>query len=414
MSTQGRRGGTRRRRVEDTAATPAVPAIEPAAEPAPEPAAAHTGEAELLDERTAAISGGRPGLRLGRSLPGAIAGTLLVVGLTFGAALGPGGALGPSSDQSAAGDTTTAQGGAGQGGADGGGKDGDDKVGPYVPKDDSYAGDEGDGTDKPDGDEADATDRPDAPDPTRKPAPDRTPKPEPKDEPKNEPKDDPKDEPNDPADPIGLELAIKDDHPLLQWGSCAGLDFDYYKVVRSTDSTVTWPKGDNDELIGAVGADGYRKAWDKYAPHGKKAWYRVFCVRKTEDGYKAVNASNVKGIEVPLEPEPPTPPDPVLLGLEAEVNDEGKVVLSWSACEVDGFAFYKVVKSTWNEHPSYLPWTDGSEVIGVVGDRHATEWHDWAPDAGDTVYYRVQCIGYVGDHKVLLGQTAVVAVTSPE
>jgi hypothetical protein len=163
-------------------------------------------------------------------------------------------------------------------------------------------------------------------------------------------------------------------------------------------------------MIGAVEAGGYRKAYDKDAPHGAKAWYRVFCVRKTEAGYKVVNASAAKGIEVPEEP---TPPDPISLGIDWSVNGEGKVVLTWDACEVDGFAFYKVVKSTWNDDPSYLPWTDGTEVIAVVEDMFATEWHDWAPDAGHTAYYRVQCLGYVGGAKVLLGETAVVTVTAP-
>ena len=139
-----------------------------------------------------------------------------------------------------------------------------------------------------------------------------------------------------------------------------------------------------------------------------KVWYRVFCVRKSEDGYKVLNASATKGIEVPEEP---TPPDPVTLGLEASLADGGKVLLDWSACNVDGFAFYKVLRSTTNENPSYLPCHDGTEVVGVVSEQGATSLEVWAPDAGATAWYRVQCIGYLGDQKVLLGESAVVAVT---
>jgi hypothetical protein len=91
----------------------------------------------------------------------------------------------------------------------------------------------------------------------------------------------------------------------------------------------------------------------------------------------------------------------------------GEVVLSWGTCGVDGFGFYKDLRSTWNENPSYMPWTDGTEIIGVVENRYATEWHDAGGDPGQTVYYRVQCLGWINGSKVLLGETPVVAVTMP-
>lgn len=405
MATQGRRGGTRRRQTDDTAATPpaAAPEIAPVIEPA---MAATAAEAELLDERSVTIAGGGRRLPLGRSMSGAVLGTLLVAGLTFGAALGPGGALGPK-DAGSTGDTAAGNAGGGTLGAahaETGGDEGD------LPKGDDWWGHEGDsgeGTDAtPKPEQPDGTPKPEEPDPTDKPEPEATDKPEPDRTPKPTEQPDPTKEP---TEPIFLGLALKEDHPLLEWGSCGALDFDYYKVVRSKDATVSWPGGDYDEVIAAVERGGERRAYDKAAPHGKKLWYRVFCVRKTEAGYKVVNASNTKGIEVPEET---PPPDPISLALEASVNEEGKVVLSWSACEVDGFAFYKVVKSTWNDNPSYYPWTDGTDVIGVVEGMYDTELHDWAPDAGETAWYRVQCLGYVDGHKVLLGESAVVAVTT--
>jgi hypothetical protein len=432
MATQGRAkpDGTRRRKTDTATSSPVeASAVAPAAVEIIEPAAADTssGDAELLDDRTLAIAGSRRGFSLGRALPGAVVGSLLVVGLAFGAA-GPGGALGPKStdgkDPAGPGGpsvVTTAGGEApagahlGDGGdieADdtGGIKDEPDDVGddPTVkpdPGEDGKDGTDEDGTGgKEDGDGDGDRDKPkkdQEPDPTRKPQPGETRKPA------EDPDADP--QPGD-VDPIALALGIKDQHPIIEWGSCAGLDFDYYKVVRSKDPTVSWPTGSGDELIAAVERDGYRKAWDKYAPHGDKVWYRVFCVRKTEAGYKVVNASVVKGIEVPEET---PPPDPIGLDLDAAIDEEGKVVLTWEACAVEGFAFYKVVRSDSNENPSYLPWTDGSEVIGVVEALHDTEWHDWAPDPGDTAYYRVQCIGYHDGQKVLLGQSAVVTVTMP-
>ena len=399
MATQGRRGGSRRTTTTGAGAPGgAPPAAHESLPPTPEPAsAAAEPEAELLDDVATAIGPRHLGMRFGRSLSGAVIGTLLVVGLAFGAALGQ---TAWRDDKSATNDTTTA-GHYGEYGGDG------DGTKPTEKPDGDHDGIEP--TDKPDGEHADETAKPEQPDATDKPVVEPTPKP---DQPDPTPKPTQKpDATKAPVEPIGLALVIKEYHPFMEWGSCESLDFSYYKVVRSTDSTVTWPPSDGDEMIAAVEPGGARKAYDKYAPHGHKAWYRVFCVRKTEAGYKVLNASATKGIEVPEEP---TPPDPISLGIDWSVTGEGKVVLSWDACEVDGFAFYKVVKSTWNEHPSYLPWTDGTEVIGVVESMSATEWHDWAPDAGHTAYYRVQCLGYIGGVKVLLGQTAVVTVTTPE
>jgi hypothetical protein len=402
MATQGRRGSSRRRRgTDDTAAAPPA-AIEPIQEESIPPAAALTADdAELADDRTVAIGGGRGGRSLRRSLPGAIAGTLLIVGIAFGAA-GPGGAFGPRTDASR--DVAVEGAGDGSSGGDGwvdgnGDAPGDVETDETSDGDDADEGTEGSEVDETDADESvEETDGDDAVDETpAKPEPEKTPKPEPKPEPA-------------PVEHIGIFLAIKDDHPVIEWGSCAGLDFDYYKVVRSKDSTVTWPAGENDALVAVVERGGNRRAGDKDAPHGRKVWYRVFCVRKTDGGYKVLNSSAARGIGVPAEA---PPPDPISLALEAGLTEEGKVALGWSACEVDGFAFYKIVRSTWNEHPSYLPWTDGTEVIGVIEDMHVTQLLDGAPDPGQTAFYRVQCIGFSGDHKVLLGQSDVVSVTAP-
>jgi len=402
MASQGRRGGTRRAAGAASGAATSAPEAPPEL---PVATAIVDPGAELLDDVSTRIAARRPGGSLGRSLPGAVIGVLLVAGLAFGAAL----------NQAAVRDGSTAANGsiaAGQEGGDGDGAGGAEPTAKQDGHDDPTDKPDHDGTwptEKPDGDHADATAKPDEPDPTDKPVVEPTEKP---DEPDPTPKPTPKpDATKPPLEPISLALGLKEDHPFLEWGSCEGLDFDYYKVVRSTDSTVAWPPADGDTMIGAVEAGGYRKAYDKDSPHGQKLWYRVFCVRKTDAGYKVVNASATRGIEVPAEP---TPPDPISLGIEWSINGEGKVVLTWDACEVDGFGFYKVVKSTSNDNPSYLPWTDGTQVIGVVENAYATEWHDSAPDAGQTAWYRVQCLGYVGGAKVLLGESAVVAVTTPE
>jgi hypothetical protein len=234
------------------------------------------------------------------------------------------------------------------------------------------------------------------------PAP--APKPDP--EAKDDPKDDPK--PDDPGTgALGLSVSIKDGKPYIDWTECSG-SFDYYKVIRSTDSTVTWPKGDGDTGVTAVGPDGKTAAWDGDAPAGKKVWYRVFCVIENDGGYKVLAASGAKAVVVPdNEPEPE--PDPVELGFEVTLTDDG-VKLNWEACGSDVFVAYKVVRSH-SPNPSYLPGTDGTQVIGVIENAGTTAFVDGDVEAGQTWYYRVQAIGWMNDHKILLGQTAAKAVT---
>lgn len=393
MSETGRRRSTRR--AAPQAGAPGIKApIVAAALPA-EPAV------EVLDDRTVPIAAGHRGPSLGRSLSGAIVGTLLIAGLAFGAALGSGSVLGPGSDGPQANKTADGDGVAATDGDETGtGKDADGKPDgePRTePTDGSDATAKPEG--EPDGEHPDATKEP-AAEPTEKPV--VTPKPTTKPQ-----------ATKPPLEAIALGLTIKESHPFMEWGSCDGLDFDAYKVVRSSNSTVSWPLGDGDTLFAVVEPGGTRKAYDGDAPHGSKAWYRVFCVRHTEDGYKVVRASVTKGIEVPEEVAPPPPPDPITLGLEASLQDGGKVLLDWSACDVDGFAFYKVVRSTTNDDPSYLPFHDGTEVVAAIGEMGTTQLETWAPDGGATAWYRVQCIGYSGDQKVLLGESAVVAVTMP-
>jgi len=406
MGTRGRRGGSRPKHV-DSAGTNAVESAGTAPVTAPPISEA---DAEVVEVGSTTIVGGH-GARVGRSLAGAVFGTLLVAGLAFGAALGPGGALGPKDDGAGAGSAVTGNDGSTADG-DTSAADGSEHHDGDAPRDDQSTGGDGSpdesapdetGT-EPGGDAPTATEEPaetekPASEPTAKPEPDGTPKPEPKPEPTKPP-----------VESISLTVWIGDDRPVMEWSACEGLDFDAYKVVRSTDSTVSWPLGENDTLIAVVERGGYRKAWDSDAPGGTKVWYRVFCVRHTDDGYKVLLASAAKGIEVP---EAPAPPDPISLDLSASLNEEGHVVLDWSACEADGFGAYKVLRSTSSENPSYLPPTEGTAVIGVIEDKGVTEFHDAGGDAGQTVYYRVQCIGWINGSKVLLGQTEVVAVTMP-
>ncbi len=88
---------------------------------------------------------------------------------------------------------------------------------------------------------------------------------------------------------------------------------------------------------------------------------------------------------------------------------EGSVILHWQQCAGESFHYYKVVRSR-NANPSYLPFTDGTQVVAVIENGEVVEFVDPGVDGG-TWYYRVQSIGYAGEAKVLLGQTPVKSVT---
>lgn len=90
---------------------------------------------------------------------------------------------------------------------------------------------------------------------------------------------------------------------------------------------------------------------------------------------------------------------------------DGKVKLAWGACSAEGFVQYKVVRSSATTNPSYLPWTDGTELLAAIEDPSSTQYVGSATSG--TWYYRVQAIGQGGDGKVVLGQTVVETVIVP-
>ena len=196
---------------------------------------------------------------------------------------------------------------------------------------------------------------------------------------------------------LGLTLAIKEGHVYVDWTTCKAAGAEAYKVVRSKDSTVRWPLGENDTLVGAVGMDGKTAAWDESAPKGKRLWYRVFCVRHAGEGYKVLTSSKTKSIETPA-----GEPAPEVIALSLEVDSvEGHAVLHWEACEVDGFSHYRIVRKAY----------EGTTVVKEIEDAGVTTWTDETVVVGETYKYTVQCKGHVGDTWPLLGTSDPVAVT---
>ncbi len=325
------------------------------------------------------------GSRLGRSLPGAIAGAFLVSAIAFGAVV----VHAPDGDDAAA-----------FAGRQASGQTGDGPQGYH----NDYTGVADPTTAPADGTMDRSTEPTAKPEPTDKP----TARPEPVPEPTREPTTAPKLEPTASPKPaaMGLELHIGDGYVKVDWTACAG-DFDFYKVVRSMDSTVRWPLGENDTLVAAISA-GITAMADKHAPADRTVWYRVFCVRSTGDGYQVLNSTTARSIHTPDAPAPT--PAPETMGLALSLGDGGLVV-DWTVCEADGFDYYKVVRST----DSTVTWPLGAydSLAFYTGDREATVFVDTEADPGKTYFYRVFCVNSTSYGYVTLNSTTVHDIHVP-
>jgi len=325
--------------------------------------------------------------RLSLSVPGAIGGMLLIGALAFGANLGL--TSGTSRDEGAAPPAGAA----------------------VVP--DGHEVAETTDEPKPTADEVgvEATDKPSA-EPTDKPEPRPTDKPsaEPTDKPSAEPTDKPSAEPTDKpsAEPterpvLALELDRVEGGIVAEWSDCKVDGADLYKVVRSTDSTVRWPAGENDTVVAVVEVGGKSRTWDGGGEAGTKVWYRVFCLRSSENGYRIVAASVARSIVAPEPESKPTPepiPDPIVLGLELDL-DGGAVVLHWESFQKDFFSHYRILRGT-----------DGdAALLAEIVDAGNTTFVDDSVEVGGAYQYAVQAKGHTGDQWVLLGSSAWVGIT---
>jgi len=338
----------------------------------------------------------RRSTRVGISVPGAIGGVLLIGAMAFGANLGLVGSRGASDATAStpaastpADDVALVDQSTGEKDDASRGQDADDPTRAPDATDESKPTDDAtkdeDGKDGEDREDAEPTKKPD-PEPTRKPKPTEKPDPKPTKQPA-----------------LDLALAVKEGVIQIKWSTCEADGAEYYKVVRSSDSTVKWPLGDGDDLIAVVEIGGTPKAQDEKAPAGKKAWYRVFCVRSTDAGYKILAASETGSIVAPADDPEPTPkptPEPYAMWMEAG-QDGGAVHLSWEACESDGFSHYRILRKS----------DGGTDVIAEVDDRATTSYVDDAVEPGVTYKYAVQAKAKIGGQWVLLGTTEWVAVT---
>ena len=120
----------------------------------------------------------------------------------------------------------------------------------------------------------------------------------------------------------------------------------------------------------------------------------------------------VEYVEPAPQPAPPAPPAPTttVLALSASLADRpGKVVLGWSAFAGDGFAYYKLVRTT--DGDATWPGSGADELVAAIGNPAET-WAMDRPPCGTTVFYRVFAVRH-GEHgyQVLASSNQTSAAT---
>ena len=207
-----------------------------------------------------------------------------------------------------------------------------------------------------------------------------------------------------------LEGWTKETKVKLAWKAYAGEGFEYYKVVRSTDGTASWPAGGDDAVVGVIG-DRSATWWADVPACGKPWTYRVFAVRHGDAGYVTLAATNPVTLSVTCAPAP-TPVVVVPLAFTVQANPGGGIALSWEACTSKHFTAYKVVRSKTNADPRY-PLNSGTELIAAIGDPGQTTFVDSDVASGETWTYRVVAVTSGSTGHVAIGQTAAMSATAP-
>lgn len=215
-----------------------------------------------------------------------------------------------------------------------------------------------------------------------------------------------------PTTPTALVLEgwTKETKIKLGWKAYGGDGFEYYKVVRSTDATATWPAGGDDTVVGVIGDKG-ATWWADVPPCGTPWTYRVFAVRHGAGGYVTLGATNAVTLSVTCQPDP-TPVAVVPLAFEVQAVPGGGIALSWESCTSEHFTAYKVVRSKTNPDPRY-PLNDGTELIAAIGDPGQTAFVDTGVAPGETWTYRVVAVTSGSTGHVPIGQTAALSATAP-
>ena len=155
----------------------------------------------------------------------------------------------------------------------------------------------------------------------------------------------------------------------ITWSAYTGDDFAYYKVVRSTDATATWPLGDHDTLVAAIDNKATLTFTD--CSGAGTFTYRVFAVKTDGDSYAVLAESDTATVTVaPAATPTPTPtpkptqkPTPTrrpvdyskLGSLGVKDNGNGTYAFSWHNYKGSkDFTYYKLDGQAYPNKPGYV------------------------------------------------------------
>jgi hypothetical protein len=189
----------------------------------------------------------------------------------------------------------------------------------------------------------------------------------------------------------------------LTWTAYTGDDFAYYKVVRSTDTTVSWPLGAGDKLIAAIDNKATLTFTD--CSGAGTFSYAVFAVKSSDNGYEVLASSNTKTVVVPAATKPPV--NTASLGtLRVKDNGNGTYTFSWNAYAGSAdFNYYKLSGVPYPGAPGYAEGKGYWAVIdscktSVTVDGKAGTWN-----------FNVEAIYYPNGKTTALARTTTLKVT---
>ena len=227
---------------------------------------------------------------------------------------------------------------------------------------------------------------------------------------------------------LTLSVTTQPGKVILAWSAYEGDNFAYYKVVRSTDATASWPLGEGDTLVAAI--DNISVLTYADATGAGTFTYRVFATKSEGDGYAVLASSAAKTVTVPPVPTPtPKPTQNCSISLSyavtggyaalgggaqpATARSGANVRLTWSAYTCGDFEAYVVARSNSADIDFPLPHPGVNDYWEAA--RSTTNYQDNDVVPGHTYYYRVMawtsqtfCEG-----GTVLAKTNIVAVTVP-
>ncbi len=203
--------------------------------------------------------------------------------------------------------------------------------------------------------------------------------------------------------PLTLTVTTSAGKAQLTWTAYAGEDFAYYKVVRSTDSTASWPLGSGDKLVAAIDNKATVSFTD--CPGAGTFTYKVFAVKSADASYAVLAESNARTVTVPAAPTKPPVNTADLGPLSVKDNGNGTYTFSWSGYKGStDFNYYKLSGVTYPDTPGYAEGKGYWAVIdpcntSVTVDGKAGTWN-----------FNVEAIYYPSGKTTALARTTTLKV----